>query len=86
MVRQMAKGVKLYDTPIKAIRQKCLDCTCDQYEEIRKCTVINCALYPYRMGRRPDEVTLLSLKEYYGVNDEPTDELLTKTGTIEVEV
>jgi len=38
------------------------------------------------MGRRPDEATVVSLKEYYGVNDEPTDELLRKTGTIEVEV
>jgi hypothetical protein len=38
------------------------------------------------MGRRPDEATVVSLKEYYGVNDEPTDELLRKTGTIVVEV
>jgi hypothetical protein len=38
------------------------------------------------MGRRPDEATVVSLKEYYGVNDEPTDELLRKMGTIEVEV
>jgi len=82
----MAKGVKLYDTPVKAIRQKCLDCTCGQYEEIRLCPIIDCALYPYRMGRRPDEATVVSLKEYYGVNDGPTDEFLTKTGTIGVEV
>ena len=82
----MAKGVKLYDTPVKAIRQKCLDCTCEQYEEIRNCSIINCALYPYRMGRRPDEATVVSLNEYYGVNNESTDELLRKTGTIVVEV
>ena len=61
----MVKRLKLYDTPIKAIRKKCLDCTCGQYEEIRLCTIINCALYPYRMGRRPNEPTLLSIKEYY---------------------
>ncbi|MCP4493293.1 MAG: hypothetical protein GY820_39215 [Gammaproteobacteria bacterium] len=34
----------------KAIRQKCLDCTCWQTIEIRKCTAKNCALYPFRMG------------------------------------
>ena len=56
---------KLYDTPIKAIRKKCLDCTCGQLVEIRECPVINCSLYPYRMGRRPDQATKDTLKEYY---------------------
>lgn len=35
----------------KAIRQKCLDCTVWQPREIRLCTAIDCALFPYRMGR-----------------------------------
>ena len=65
---------KLFETPIKAIRKKCLDCTCGQYEEIRKCTVVDCALYPYRMGRRPDKATVDTLKEFYGENVEPTTE------------
>jgi hypothetical protein len=34
----------------KAIRQKCLDCTCWQEAEIRRCTAQDCALYPFRMG------------------------------------
>ena len=57
---------KLYDTPIKAIRKKCLDCTCGQVIEIRECPVIECPLYPYRMGRRPDKATIDTLNEYYG--------------------
>ena len=56
---------KLYDTPIKAIRKKCLDCTCGQVLEIRECPVINCALYPYRMGRRPDKATTDTLERYH---------------------
>jgi len=40
-------------TPIKAIRAKCLDCCADQPKEVRHCTVIHCALWPYRMGKRP---------------------------------
>ena len=44
-----------YLTPIKAIRAKCLDCTCQQPKEVRLCTVTACALWPYRMGRRPSE-------------------------------
>ena len=56
---------KLYKTPIKSIRAKCLDCSEYQPKEIRLCTVISCALYPYRMGRRPDDETLDTLKTFY---------------------
>ena len=44
-------------TPIKAIRQKCLDCCSGQIKEVRECTVKTCALYEYRMGHRPKEDT-----------------------------
>lgn len=40
-------------TPMKSIRLKCLQCCCNQPKEVRLCTVKTCALYPYRMGRRP---------------------------------
>lgn len=40
-------------TPVKAIRAKCLDCTCDQPAEVRRCPAENCPLHPYRMGHRP---------------------------------
>ncbi len=40
-------------TPIKAIRAKCLDCTCGHPAEVRNCTIKSCPLYPYRMGHRP---------------------------------
>lgn len=40
-------------TPIKAIRAKCLDCCCQQPGDVRKCRIETCALWPYRMGRRP---------------------------------
>lgn len=40
-------------TPIKAIRAKCLSCCCDSVKEVRECTVKDCPLYPYRMGKRP---------------------------------
>ena len=40
-------------TPLKAIRLKCLDCTCDQPGEVRACPSESCALWPYRMGHNP---------------------------------
>ena len=57
---------KLYPTPIKAIRKKCLDCTCGQVKEIRLCPVVSCACWSYRFGRRPDKAILDTLNEYYG--------------------
>ncbi len=56
---------RLINTPIKTIRKKCLDCSEGQYKQVRYCTVLSCPLYPYRMGKRPDEPTLASLKQYY---------------------
>ena len=38
------------ETPIKAIRAKCLDCSAGNEAEIRKCPVYRCPLWPYRMG------------------------------------
>ncbi len=40
-------------TPMKSIRAKCLDCCCGQYKEVKECLITNCALWPYRLGKRP---------------------------------
>jgi len=48
---------RTHRTPIQAIRAKCIDCTCHQTKEIRHCTVMSCALWPYRLGTRPKPQT-----------------------------
>ena len=40
--------------PIRAIRRKCLDCSNNQTKEVTLCELENCALWRYRMGRRPE--------------------------------
>ncbi|MFA5391063.1 MAG: hypothetical protein WC331_06545 [Candidatus Omnitrophota bacterium] len=40
-------------TPLKAIRAKCLDCSCFQPKEVKLCTIPECALFPFRQGRNP---------------------------------
>lgn len=37
----------------RVVRAKCLHCCCHQESEIRKCTSLACALWPYRMGTSP---------------------------------
>ena len=61
---------KLYDTPIKAIRKNCIKCTGGSLVEIRKCPVIDCPLYPYRMGTRPSQDTINTLDDFYQKNHE----------------
>lgn len=41
------------NSALLAVRAKCLDCACGSDAEIRKCTLTHCALYPFRMGKRP---------------------------------
>ena len=39
--------------PVKAIRAKCLRCTCNQPVEVDKCPITDCPLYPFRYGKNP---------------------------------
>jgi len=64
----MAKNFK---TPIKAMRAKCINCSGGSPKEVRLCPVIECALYPYRFGRRPTKAILDTIKEFYAENVKP---------------
>jgi hypothetical protein len=39
--------------PMKAIRAKCVDCSAGNVAEVRRCVVIKCALWPFRLGSNP---------------------------------
>jgi hypothetical protein len=48
-------------TPLAAIRAKCLDCCCGSFKSVKFCTLdgvnsTRCALWPYRLGKRPATV------------------------------
>ena len=45
----MAKAM----TPIRSIREACLDCCGYQRTEVKHCGAIACSLWPYRNNRRP---------------------------------
>jgi hypothetical protein len=50
--------------PVKVIRQKCRDCTCNQITEIENCTVNLCPLWPWRMGKNPYRVKKIMTDEH----------------------
>lgn len=40
-------------SPLKAIRAKCLDCCCEQSNEVKLCPASDCPLHPFRFGKSP---------------------------------
>ena len=58
---------KKLPTPLKAIRQKCLDCCCYEKKEVRLCAAVNCPLHPYRFGHRPTSEKAAASGERKGV-------------------
>jgi hypothetical protein len=40
-------------SPLKAIRAKCIDCSGGSFAEARRCEAISCPLWPFRAGRHP---------------------------------
>ena len=41
------------NTPLRAVRLKCLDCMGGSAHDVRLCPIPDCPLYPWRMGHRP---------------------------------
>ena len=39
---------------LRAIRQKCLDCSCHHPSEVRDCRLTACSLWPFRFGPDPE--------------------------------
>lgn len=39
--------------PVKAIREKCLDCCCGSSLEVKLCNIESCPIYPFRFGKNP---------------------------------
>jgi hypothetical protein len=75
-------------TPIKAIREKCLDCSGGSRQEVRLCPITRCALWPYRLGKRPASTMALQLarpegssvgvRPLYRSNRDPTSVVTTR--------
>jgi len=40
-------------TAMKAVRQKCLECSAWSFSEVKACPATDCALWPFRLGRNP---------------------------------
>ena len=41
-------------SPVKAIKQHCLECSGGSKKEVRLCVITDCPLHPYRLGKNPN--------------------------------
>jgi hypothetical protein len=55
--------MKSNNTPVKAIRAYCMDCSNSNVREIRLCPMEDCPLYPYRLGKNPNIILSESAKQ-----------------------
>lgn len=39
--------------PVKAIREKCIDCCCGSAAEVTECPVTDCPIHAFRFGKNP---------------------------------
>jgi hypothetical protein len=60
-------------SPLKAIREKCRDCSCYQLNEIRLCEATGCALWPFRAGKHPWLAEAEKTRRSDGVFEQETD-------------
>ena len=40
-------------TPLRAIRNYCLYCVCNQNDEVKVCSAVKCPLWMFRFGKLP---------------------------------
>ena len=56
-------------TPIKAIRAKCLDCCCNQREEVKMCPAKGCPLWSFKLGKNPNRSRNLTDEQRQAAKD-----------------
>ena len=42
--------------PLKSIREKCMDCCCENPKSIMGCPCTDCTLWLWRFGKRPESI------------------------------
>ena len=53
LVRPDGYTGKLISSPLKAIRENCIECCSGSKGEVKLCTCTKCPLWPFRLGKNP---------------------------------
>lgn len=47
------RNIEQIKSPLKAIKEKCIDCCCGDRREVKLCPAEDCVLFPFRFGKNP---------------------------------
>lgn len=72
-------------TPLKAIRQNCLDCMNGNANEVKLCPSVKCPLFPFRFGHNPNRNGIGNHKAVLANSQRTTDGKGTGKATIPTE-
>lgn len=61
-----------YRSPLRAIREKCIDCMCGYVPEVKRCPSTNCPLWIFRFGKNPTTSLSRKNKDNVGGTDDET--------------
>lgn len=62
-------------TPLKAIKNKCLDCCSGQKKEVKLCNIVNCHLWQYRLGKRPKPTSKELTQKTAGFTEQKSEKM-----------
>ena len=65
-------------SPLKTIRQHCLECCCGSAYEVKNCVIHDCELYPFRRGHNPNRKSSLSDEQRQEVGEKLKSSRLAK--------
>ena len=75
MTKAQLQKIKELTPLIKAIREKCLDCSAGSSYEVSMCVCPTCALFPYRMGLNSASAKTTNKKRGSAVKMQPVAEV-----------
>ncbi|OGV09635.1 MAG: hypothetical protein A2499_01275 [Stygiobacter sp. RIFOXYC12_FULL_38_8] len=55
-------------TPLRAIKKHCLECSCFEKKQVRECVIKDCVLFPYRHGNNPQRKGISGKKNLNSTN------------------
>ena len=55
---------KCHNKPLKSIKNKCIEYSNYQPEEVKECAFIDCPIYPFRFGKRLTKAIVNNVEEF----------------------
>ncbi|RJQ61049.1 MAG: hypothetical protein C4517_09310 [Stygiobacter sp.] len=66
-------------TPLRAIKKHCLECSGYEKKQVRECVIKDCVLFPYRQGNNPQRKGISGRKNLNSTNCFENGDIMAQT-------